>query len=75
VEKRHESSSNDLGDDLVDDITKADRAKMLNRRGPKLLWAESNKSVILLFEKVIIPEKKFQTALRTVSLIQVQYFI
>jgi hypothetical protein len=36
VEKRREPSSNDLKDDLVDDITKTDRAIMLNRRGAKL---------------------------------------
>jgi hypothetical protein len=57
MEKNFETVGQDFRDDLVNDITKANWAKMVDSRRTQLFWNKSNKGVVLFLKKMIFHEK------------------
>lgn len=57
VQERLEPICKNFGDILVDEIIEIDGLEMINRGRPKPLGYQSNKSMIVILEQMIIPKK------------------
>jgi hypothetical protein len=57
VKQAFEPISQNLRDNLIDDVAKTDRTEMLHRRSPYLFKNKSNERMIMLLLKVVVSKE------------------
>jgi hypothetical protein len=62
MQKKFETVGQDFGDDLVNDVAKANWSKMVDNRRTQLFGNKSNEGVVLFLKKMIFQEKISNTA-------------